>query len=84
VALVDLGIRIGGVRFESNLPTGGLIDLYWKVIGWIVLLSFAMGAWFGMAYGIAYAMTDPAGTAEQKTCRCQQQLPVLIAGASAM
>jgi hypothetical protein len=72
------GIRIGGVRCESNLQQGALIDLYWKVIGWSVVLSSAMGAWFGMAYGIGYAATDPAGTTEQRLLEVMQQTPVLI------
>jgi uncharacterized membrane protein YjgN (DUF898 family) len=32
------GMRFGEVRFASDLPTGELIDLYWKVIGWGVLI----------------------------------------------
>lgn len=32
------GIRFGEVRFTSDLATGALIDLYWKVIGWGVLI----------------------------------------------
>jgi hypothetical protein len=37
-----------------------------------------MGAWFGMAYGIGYAATDPAGTTEQRLLEVMQQTPVLI------
>src|SRR4051812_14570508 len=33
------GIRFGDVRFESTLSSGALIGLYWKVIGWLVLIS---------------------------------------------
>jgi uncharacterized membrane protein YjgN (DUF898 family) len=33
------GIRFGGVRLESNLTRGALIGLYWKVIGWLLLLA---------------------------------------------
>ena len=32
------GIRFGDVRFESTLSRGALIGLYWKVIGWFVLI----------------------------------------------
>ena len=31
-----------------------------------------------MAYGIGYAMTDPAGTAEQRLVEVMQHIPVLI------
>ena len=39
------GIRFGEVSFESDLPAGGLYDLYWKIIGWYVLISVAFGAY---------------------------------------
>jgi len=35
------GIRFGEVRFESDLRTGGLMGLYWAVIGWTTLLVIA-------------------------------------------
>lgn len=33
------GIRFGDVGFESDLLRGALVSLYWKVIGWILLVS---------------------------------------------
>ncbi len=33
------GIRFGDVRFESTLSRGALVGLYWKVIGWFLLLA---------------------------------------------
>jgi uncharacterized membrane protein YjgN (DUF898 family) len=33
------GIRFGDVRFESALLRGALVSLYWKVIGWFLLLA---------------------------------------------
>ena len=35
------GIRFGEVRFESDLRTGGLMGLYWAVIGWTTLVLIA-------------------------------------------
>jgi uncharacterized membrane protein YjgN (DUF898 family) len=32
------GIRVGEVRFESDLRTGRLMGLYWAAIGWIITL----------------------------------------------
>jgi hypothetical protein len=32
------GIRVGEVRFESDLRTGRLKGLYWAAIGWIITL----------------------------------------------
>ncbi|MCA6123922.1 DUF898 domain-containing protein [Bradyrhizobium sp. WSM 1704] len=37
------GIRFGGVRLESTLRRSALIGLYWKVIGWTVLLGIVFG-----------------------------------------
>jgi uncharacterized membrane protein YjgN (DUF898 family) len=48
------GIRFGEVRFESSLVPGALVGLYWKVIGWFLLLSLAFSAClFGCAALIA-------------------------------
>jgi uncharacterized membrane protein YjgN (DUF898 family) len=72
------GTRIGGVCFESNLPKSSLIDLYWKVIGWGVLLSFAMSVWVGIVYGTGYYLTDPGRTMEQRLVEVTQQLPFVV------
>ncbi|MGY3450317.1 DUF898 family protein [Bradyrhizobium sp. USDA 4353] len=32
------GIRFGGVRLESTLPNSAFYALYWKIIGWMLLL----------------------------------------------
>ncbi|WP_454652719.1 YjgN family protein [Bradyrhizobium liaoningense] len=39
------GIRIGGVGLSSNLPHDAFYGLYWKVVGWWMLLSAAFGAY---------------------------------------
>jgi uncharacterized membrane protein YjgN (DUF898 family) len=39
------GIRFGEVRFESALRRGALIGLYWKVIGWFLLLVMLFSAY---------------------------------------
>ncbi|WGR96025.1 YjgN family protein [Bradyrhizobium sp. ISRA443] len=39
------GIRFGEVRLESTLRRSALIGLYWKVIGWIMLLGVAFSAY---------------------------------------
>ena len=41
------GIRIGGVSVSSDLPTNAFYGLYWKVIGWWMLLSVIFGAYIG-------------------------------------
>jgi uncharacterized membrane protein YjgN (DUF898 family) len=39
------GIRFGAVRFESDLSRTALIGLYWKVIGWLLLLMVLFAAY---------------------------------------
>ncbi|WP_271508616.1 YjgN family protein [Bradyrhizobium sp. CCBAU 11357] len=41
------GIRIGGVGLSSNLPHDAFYGLYWKVIGWWMLLTVAFAAYMG-------------------------------------
>jgi uncharacterized membrane protein YjgN (DUF898 family) len=54
------GIRFGGVRLESNLPKKALVGLYWKVIGWSLLLVAGFALYLAadmkiasLAYGIS-------------------------------
>jgi len=63
------GIRFGEVRFESTLESRVLIKLYWKVIGWSLLLSALFAAYLTVAavlvgstsgLSIAEAYTSPA------------------------
>jgi uncharacterized membrane protein YjgN (DUF898 family) len=51
------GIRFGGVRLESNLRRGALIGLYWKAIGWIVLLGLAFVAYLAICAGLVASMS---------------------------
>jgi uncharacterized membrane protein YjgN (DUF898 family) len=39
------GLRFGDVRFESSLLSGALVGLYWKVIGWFLLISVLFSAY---------------------------------------
>jgi uncharacterized membrane protein YjgN (DUF898 family) len=71
------GIRMGGVSFESSLAGGALIGLYWKVIGWSVLLMAALSAWFGALFAIA--TLGGKESIDQKLLLMTQSLPTLIA-----
>lgn len=42
------GIRFGDVRFDSSLRKGALIGLYWKAIGWALLLTVVLGLYVGL------------------------------------
>jgi uncharacterized membrane protein YjgN (DUF898 family) len=51
------GIRFGGVRLESRLRRAELIGLYWKVIGWIVLLAVAFAAYLAISASLVASMS---------------------------
>jgi len=51
------GICFGGVSLGSTMPRGALIGLYWKVIGWIVLLALAFVAYLALSAGLAASMS---------------------------
>jgi uncharacterized membrane protein YjgN (DUF898 family) len=54
------GIRFGAVRFESDLSRTALIGLYWKVIGWMLLLVILFsGYMFGSLALIASVKQTP-------------------------
>ena len=53
------GIRFGGVRLQSTLRSDALFDLYWKVIGWSMLLSTA----FAIVIGVSAALVAGVGHA---------------------
>jgi uncharacterized membrane protein YjgN (DUF898 family) len=72
------GIRFGDVYFESNLKRGGLIGLYWKVVGWGLLIIVALAAWGAIVLGAVHAWTGGSGSAQQIVSTLQQ-LPILIA-----
>jgi uncharacterized membrane protein YjgN (DUF898 family) len=51
------GIRFGDVRLESTLRKSGLIGLYWKVIGWVVVLALAFAAYLGLCSALVASMS---------------------------
>jgi uncharacterized membrane protein YjgN (DUF898 family) len=51
------GIRFGGVRLESTMRRGALIGLYWKAIGWIILLVLVFAAYLAGAAALVGSMS---------------------------
>jgi hypothetical protein len=52
------GIRFGDVRFESDLSQGALAGLYWKVIGWSLLISASLGAYVFLCGALVANISD--------------------------
>ena len=56
------GIRFGGVRLKSSMSSDALVGLYWKVIGWSMLLSIAFSIFLAIVAGIIHGISGPAPT----------------------
>lgn len=52
------GMRFGEVRFESCLSNGALVGLYWKVIGWLLLISASFGAYLFLGAAVLAKLSD--------------------------
>ena len=72
------GIRFGGVRVESTLRKGDLIGLYWKVIGWIVVLGLVFSVYLGLAAVLVASMTDSSFTEFFKSQEFMKNIPLLV------
>ena len=75
------GIRFGEVSFESDMGMGRLMGLYWKVIGWMVLLLIGLSAWFGGVFWFLFSTSDAAGRQAERIAAIAQQPSTLIATA---
>lgn len=73
------GIRFGDVRFESKLTTGALFGLYWKVIGWSMLILAMLIAWLGAVFGSFFYSIGGSGASEQTIALTFQSTPFLVA-----
>jgi uncharacterized membrane protein YjgN (DUF898 family) len=72
------GIRFGEVRLESGLRKGALIGLYWKVIGWCVLLGILFS---GYIFLCAYLVAHMSGESMEVFFKSQtfaKSIPLLV------
>jgi hypothetical protein len=72
------GIRIGEVRLESTMRKSALIGLYWKVIGWFLLLWLGF---IGYLAGCAALVASMHGIALEmlfKTPALLHSVPLLV------
>ncbi|HXO72333.1 MAG TPA: DUF898 family protein [Bradyrhizobium sp.] len=72
------GIRFGGVRLESTLRRGQLIGLYWKVIGWGLLLLAAFAAYLALCAVLVASMNGTPLDQFFKTLMFQNSIPLLV------
>jgi uncharacterized membrane protein YjgN (DUF898 family) len=71
------GIRFGDVRFESTLLRGALVSLYWKVIGWFLLLAALFAVYLFACAGLIVGFSDLSFT----PVALQDSVPMIVLGA---
>jgi uncharacterized membrane protein YjgN (DUF898 family) len=72
------GIRFGGVRLESTLRRGQLIGLYWKVVGWGLLLLAAFVAYLALCAVLVASMNGTPLDQFFKTLAFLKSIPLLV------
>jgi uncharacterized membrane protein YjgN (DUF898 family) len=72
------GIRFGGVRIESSLPRSALIGLYWKVIGWIVVLGLVFSAYMAAAAALVASMSGEPFAEFFTSQEFSKSIPLLV------
>src|SRR6266478_2803782 len=72
------GIRFGGVRLESKLPRSRLIGLYWKVIGWIVVLGLVFSVYLALSAALVASMSGEPFVEFFKSQEFMKSIPLLV------
>jgi uncharacterized membrane protein YjgN (DUF898 family) len=72
------GIRFGGVRLESGLPRSRLIGLYWKVVGWIVVLGVVFSLYLALAAALVASMAGDGFMDFFQTQEFAKSIPLLV------
>ncbi|UFX48931.1 DUF898 domain-containing protein [Bradyrhizobium sp. 41S5] len=72
------GIRFGGVRLESTMRRSELIGLYWKVIGWAVLLGALFSAYLALCIFLAASMDGSSIADFFRTEAFARSIPLMV------
>ncbi|NEU99765.1 DUF898 family protein [Bradyrhizobium uaiense] len=72
------GIRFGEVRLESTLSRGALIGLYWKVIGWILLLVVVFAVYVVLSTLLVASMSGSSIDTFFKTEAFAKSIPLIV------
>ena len=72
------GLRFGGVRVESTMRRSELIGLYWKVIGWIVVLGVVFSLYLGLAAALVASMSGEAFAEFFQSQDFMKSIPLLV------
>ncbi|WP_342709557.1 DUF898 family protein [Bradyrhizobium sp. B124] len=72
------GIRFGEVRLESTLRRSALIGLYWKVIGWVMLLGMVFAAYLVLCTFLVASMDGSSIESFFKTEAFAKSIPLIV------
>lgn len=72
------GIRFGGVRLESDLRTGALFGVYWRAIGWIVLLLGVFALYLAGCVGVLLLISGLPQEQFLTPQRLSNDIPLLV------
>ena len=73
------GIRFGDVALESALPRDALSGLYWKVIGWYLLIAVLFGAYLSLCAALAASLGETTMANIFVSGHLQGSIPMLVA-----
>jgi hypothetical protein len=76
------GIRFGEVRFESALLRGALVGLYWKVIGWFLLVAVLFSAYLFACAGLIGSMSQAPIAKFFTPANLQGSIPMIVLAAA--
>src|SRR5258706_13152353 len=76
------GIRFGEVRFESALLRGALVGLYWKVIGWFLLVAVLFSAYLFACAGLIASMSQAPIAKFFTPANLQGSIPMIVLAAA--
>ncbi|OKO88518.1 membrane protein [Bradyrhizobium sp. NAS80.1] len=71
-------IRIGGVSLSSDLPHNVFYGLYWKVVGWWMLLSILFGAYLGGAIMLVVKLSGLPAEQVFGPANASKSIPMLV------
>jgi uncharacterized membrane protein YjgN (DUF898 family) len=72
------GIRFGDVRLDSTMRRGELIGLYWKVIGWVLLMALVFAAYLGLCAVLVASMSGESFSQFFEPQVFTKSIPLLI------
>jgi uncharacterized membrane protein YjgN (DUF898 family) len=72
------GIRFGDVRLESALLNGALVGLYWKVIGWLLLIMVLFVGYLFACAGLIAGLSQTPIAKVFTPGNLQANIPMLV------